>query len=392
MFIAGAAEFNSGDADASAVAVRALDDRTFEFETVGPLPYTLDALAHYSFQVVPLHAIEEFGSAWTLPENFVGNGPYTLAEWAPQQQIVLEPNPTYWNSSRVELDRVVFLPVEDDSTMYNMFVNGEIDWATNVPNGRIDEAQLRDDFHASAYLGTYYYVFNNTRGPLQDARVRQALALAIDRGLLVETVSRAGEVPAGTMVPEMTGYNGIDGVAMNVSRAQELLAEAGFPEGNGFPELTVLYNTNEGHKAIGEFIQQQWLDNLGISVTLENQEWGTYLNSRRQGEFDIARAGWIGDYQDPNTFLDMFVTGGAMNDAFFASAEYDRLIAEAAQMPAGADRFEVLAQAERLLIEEETAVMPIYYYVNKNMIDLDQWGGWYANIMGWHPVGAVAGM
>lgn len=390
MFLKGAGEFNAGEADASAVAVRALDDRTFEFETVGPLPYTLDALAHYSFQVVPTHAIEEYGSAWTLPENFVGNGPYTLAEWSPQQQIVLEPNPTYWNASKVELDRVVFLPVEEDSTMYNMFINGEIDWATNVPNGRIEEAQLRDDYHGSPYLGTYYYVFNNTREPLTDPRVRRALAMAIDRETLVETVTRAGEIPSGTMVPEMTGYPGIAGIQEDFAAARALLAEAGFPGGAGFPELTVLYNTNEGHKAIGEFIQQQWLDNLGINVTLENQEWGTYLNSRRQNDFDIARAGWIGDYQDPNTFLDMFVTGGAMNGGRFSNARYDELIAQASQMPAGQARFDVLAEAERIFIEQETGVMPIYYYVNKNMIDLDSWGGWYANIMGWHPVGDVA--
>jgi oligopeptide transport system substrate-binding protein len=214
--------------------------------------------------------------------------------------------------------------------------------------------------------------------------------MAIDRETLVETVTRAGEIPSGTMVPEMTGYPGIAGIQEDFDAAQALLAEAGFPGGAGFPELTILYNTNEGHKAIAEFIQQQWLDNLGITVTLENQEWGTYLASRRQNDFDIARAGWIGDYQDPNTFLDMFVTGGAMNGGRFSNARYDELIAQASQMPAGPERFDVLAEAERIFIEQETGVMPIYYYVNKDMIDLGSWGGWYANIMGWHPVGDVA--
>jgi len=342
--------------------------------------------------VVPIHAIEEFGSEWTLPENYVNNGPYSLAEWSPKEQIVLEPNPTYWNADKVSIERVVFLPIDDDTTAHNMYLNGEVDWTATVPVGQIEEAQLRDDYHADPYLGTYYYVFNNEREPLTDPRVRQALAMAIDRELLVETVSKAGQVPAYTMVPEMTGYPGIDGLGMDVEAAQELLAEAGFPGGEGFPELTVLYNTNDSHKAIGEFIQQQWLENLGIDVTLENQEWGTYLASRRAGEFDIARAGWIGDYQDPNTFLDMFVTGGAMNGGRYSNTRYDELIEQAAQMPAGPERFDVLKEAEQLFIEQDMGVMPIYYYVNLNMIDLDKWSGWYANIMGWHPVGDIAGM
>ena len=390
MFIEGASEFNAGEADASAVAVRALDESTFQFETVGPLPYVLDALAHYSFQAVPMHVIEEHGDEWTLPENFVGNGPYDLAEWSPQQQIVVEPNPTYWNADKVELDRVVFLPVEEDTTMYNMYINGEMDWATNVPTGQLDDAQLRDDYHVSPYLGTYYYVINNEREPLDDPDVRKALSLALDRELLVDTVTRAGQIPAYSMVPDMEGYPGIDGLGEDVAMAQDLLADAGYPDGEGFPELTILYNTNEAHKSIAEFIQQSWLDNLGIDVTLENQEWGTYLSTRRQSDFDIARAGWIGDYQDPNTFLDMFIAGGAMNGGQFSSERYDELIAQAAQMEAGQERFEVLQEAEEIFIEEQMAVIPIYYYVNQNMIDLEEWGGWYANVMGWHPVGDVA--
>jgi oligopeptide transport system substrate-binding protein len=391
MFIQGAEEYNAGEADADAVAVRALDDRTFEFETVGPLPYTLDALTHYSFAIVPLHAIEEFGSEWTLPENHVGNGPFVLDEWSPQSQIVMTPNPTYWNVGKVQLSRVVFLPVDDNTTAHNMYLNGEMDWSTDVPAGQIESAQLRDDFQVSPYLGTYYYVFNNGREPLDDSRVRRALAMAIDRELLVDTVTKAGEIAAYSIVPDMTGYPAIDGLGMDVEAARDLLADAGYPDGDGFPELTLLYNTHESHKAIGEFIQEQWRENLGVNVTLENQEWATYLASRREHDFDVARAGWIGDYQDPNTFLDMFVTGGAMNGGQYSNGEYDSLIAQAARMPAGEDRFDVLRQAEQLFIEEDMGVMPIYYYVNKDMIDLDKWSGWYSNIMGWHPVGDVAG-
>jgi oligopeptide transport system substrate-binding protein len=215
--------------------------------------------------------------------------------------------------------------------------------------------------------------------------------MAIDRVQLIDTVARGGQIPAFAMVPEMPNYPGIDGIEEAVSEAQQLLADAGYPNGEGFPEMTVLYNTSQNHQAIGEFIQQQWLDNLGINVSLTNQEWGTYLNTRRQGDFEIARAGWIGDYQDPNTFLDMFVTGAAMNGGKYSNSEYDRLISQAATMPAGEERMQVLADAERLLIEEDTAIMPIYYYTSTQMIDLTQWDGWYENLMDQHPVGHVAG-
>ena len=389
IFLEGGEAYNAGDAGPETVAVRALDDYTFQFETVGPLPYTLDALTHYTFNVVPLHVIEEHGSEWTLPENFVGNGPYTLAEWSPQERIVLEPNPTFWDADRAEIDRVVFLPVEDDSTMYNMYVNNEMDWATNVPLGSIEDAELRDDYHVTTQLGTYYYMFNTNREPLNDYRVRQALSLAIDRELLIDTVTRAGQVPAFSMVPRMEGYDGIEGLGEDVAQAQQLLAEAGFPGGEGFPEFTVLYNTSDAHRSIAEFIQQQWLENLGVSVVLENQEWGTYLDSQDSNNFDISRAGWIGDYQDPSTFLDLFITESILNGGRFSNARYDELIAQAARMQAGPDRYAALAEAERILVEQEMAVMPIYYYVDLDMIDLNRWSGWYANIMGWHPVGRI---
>jgi oligopeptide transport system substrate-binding protein len=173
----------------------------------------------------------------------------------------------------------------------------------------------------------------------------------------------------------MTGYAGLGEPEQNVREAQRLLAMAGYPNGAGFPETTVLYNTSEGHKKIGEFLQQQWKENLNVDIQLENQEWKTYLANRNEGNFQVARAGWVGDYQDPNTFLDMFIT----ND------DYDRLINQAARMEPGEERFNTLLEAERIFIEEDMAVMPLYYYVTLNMIDTDKWGGWHTNTMDYHP-------
>jgi len=384
MFLVGADEYNSGNAGPEAVGIRALDDKTFQMDLIGPLPYAIGALAHYSFAVVPLHAIEEHGDAWTRPENFVGNGPYVLSEWAPQSHIKAVPNPMYWDADAVQLDEVIFYPIDDNNTAHNMYLNGEIDWSTNVPPDQVEAASLRRDYHRAPQLATYYYVFQTENSPFDDARVRRALSLAFDRQALVDQVTRGGEIPALGIVPEMAGYPSLGEPVLDVAQARALLAEAGYPNGVGWPETTILYNTDERHKAVAEYLQQEWKNNLNIDIELENQEWATYLSSRNAGDFQVARAGWVGDYQDPNTFLDMFITGAGMNGGKYSNEVYDLLIREAAAM-SGADRLEVLMTAEDILVNEDQAVMPIYYYTTNNMIDTNKWGGWHANTMDYHP-------
>ena len=386
MFIKGAEEYNAGEAGPEAVKIRAVDDYTFEMELVGPLPYVEGALPHYSFAVVPIHAIEKFGTDWTKPANFVGNGPFVLETWRPQETLTCIPNERYWDRAAVKLGRVTYIPLDDNNTGYNMYINGEVDWMTTVPLDQLEAAQKRPDYHVSAQLATYYYLINNTVAPFNDARVRRALSMSIDRTAMVNQVTRAGQIPAFGITPSMTGYEATKGNGYDIAGAKKLLAEAGYPNGSGFPKFQVLYNTSEGHKKIGEFIQQEWLVNLGIQCELFNQEWATYLATRREGDFQVSRAGWVGDYQDPNTFLDMFVTGGAMNDIGYSSKEYDDLIAKAARMNPGKERMAVLKQAEEVFITKDAAIIPLYYYVNINMIDLTKWGGWYDNVMDYHPV------
>jgi oligopeptide transport system substrate-binding protein len=389
MFLVGAEEYNAGEAGAEAVGIRALDDYTFQMDLIGPLPYAVDALAHYSFAIVPKHAIEKYGSAWTDPANFVGNGPYILSDRVAQTSITATKNPTYWDRDNVTLDKIVFYSSDSSTTNYNMYLNAEIDWATTVPPDQVPAAQMRDDFQVSPQLATYYYVFQTEKSPVNNPLVRKALALAIDREALIDGILKAGQIPAWGIVSPMAGYEGLEfpfsDMDEAIERAQDLLAQAGYPNGAGFPAIPVLYNTDEGHKQIAEFIQQEWKNNLGINIVLENQEWGTYLSSRNAGDFVVSRAGWVGDYQDPNTFLDMFITGAGMNGGKYSNEVYDILINEAARMPAGADRFGVLMTAEDIMINEDQAVLPLYYYVNLGMIDLDKWGGWHANTMDIHP-------
>jgi len=390
MFIKGAESYNSGKAGPEVVQVRALDDYTFQFETVGPIPYAVKALTHYAFAVVPMHAIEKFGKEWTQPENFVGNGPYLLKEWKPQERIVLEKNPGYWNASQIKTKRVIFLPVESSTTMYSMYQNGEMDWATTVPLEQLETAQLRSDYQSFPLLATYYYVFQTQKAPFDDARVRKALSLAFNRDELTREITKGGQVPAYGIVPPISEYSQITGLGKeDITRAKKLLADAGYPNGKNFPKVQLLYNTSEAHKAIAEYIQQQWKENLNVDIELVNQEWKTYLSTRRKGEFQIARAGWVGDYNDPNTFLDMFVTGSALNGGRYASQQYDVLIKRSTQLR-GNKRMKTLAEAERVLIEKDHAIMPIYHYVAIHMIDFKKWGGWYENVMDTHPVGNIS--
>ncbi|WP_320129468.1 peptide ABC transporter substrate-binding protein [uncultured Sphaerochaeta sp.] len=390
MFIKGASEYNAGKAGTDAVQIRALDDYTFQMDLIGPLPYAIDALTHYSFAIVPQHAIEKFGAAWTNPENFVGNGPFVLSEKVPQSYLAVTKNQNYWDKANVKLDKVIFYASDSDTTNYNMYINGEIDWLTTVPNDQIKAASMRDDYQSAPQLSTYYYVFQNEKAPVNDVRVRKALALAVDRQALVDGVTKAGQIPAWGIVPPMAGYESLafpyEDQSEAVAAAQKLLADAGYPNGAGFPTLTILYNTSEAHKQIAEYIQQEWKTNLGINVQLENQEWQTYLSNRNQGNFTVARAGWVGDYQDPNTFLDMFLTGAGMNGGKYSNETYDLLINEAARMAGGADRMGVLKTAEDIMINEDQSLMPLYYYVTLNMIDTNKWGGWSTNTMDYHPV------
>ena len=386
MFVKGAAEYNAGTVGPEAVGVTAIDDHTLQVELIGPLPYVLGALEHYSFAVVPKHAIEKYGADWIKPENFVGNGPFVLKEWNPQDKIVCVKSETYWDKDNVQLDEVVFYASDDTTTNYNMYLAGQIDWNTGVPLDVLDSVMMRSDYQVAPQLSTYYYTINVTEPPLNDVRVRKAISYAIDRETLVETVTKAGHIPCWGIVPFMEGYDGLGDAKYDPEYAQQLLAEAGYPNGVGFPTISLLYNTDDAHKAIAEYVQQQLKQNLNINVTLENQEWATYLANRNSGNFEIARAGWVGDYQDPNTFLDMFVTGAGMNGGKYSNEVYDTLIKEAATMPDGPDRYEVLLTAEDILINEDQAIIPFYFYVSQNLIDTNKWGGWSTNTMDYHPV------
>jgi oligopeptide transport system substrate-binding protein len=305
----------------------------------------------------------------------------------PQKELVLEKNPQHWDASDVKLHKVVFIPTDDINTAYKQFQAGESDWIPTVPPAQLDTARNRAEFYVSAYLGTYYFRFNVTKPPLNDLRVRKALSMAVDRESLTKFVTKAGEIPTSTFVPAgMRGYEGVKGLPFDVAAAKKLLAEAGYPEGKGFPKVELLYNTNELHRVITQAVQQMWKEHLGIQVDLTNVEWKVYLARQSGLDYQLSRAGWIGDYVDPNTFLDMWITGGGNNQTGWTNKRYDDLIAQAAcKIVNASDRMKTLQEAERILVAEEVPIMPLFTYVNKGMLSR-RVKGWHPNILDQHPL------
>lgn len=389
MFLKGAADYAAGKVGAEGLGVKALDDNTLQVDLVGPLPYAIDAFAHYTFYPVPQKTIEKYGDQWTQPGNMVSNGAFVLESHVPQSYISTVKNDKFWDVDHVYLDKITFLASDDYNTNYNMYIDNEVDWLPEVTTEKMASAKMRNDYKSNAKVATAYYSVQCSDKSLSDPLVREALSYAVDRDSMIENVLHGNQIPAWGMVPPMTGYSALefpfDSYDEAKEIAQEKLAEAGYPNGIGFPTITILYNSNESNKKVAELLQANFKDVLGINCSLENQEWGTFLANRNSGQFQLARAGWTGDYQDPNTFLDMFITGAAMNGGNFKNAEYDSLIRKAATMNDGKARFDVLHQAEKILIEQQ-AVIPFYYYSSSALIDTDKWGGWFDNAMDYHNV------
>jgi oligopeptide transport system substrate-binding protein len=378
--------------DFSEVGVRALDDRTLQVELQAPTPFFLQLLDHHSYYPVHPATIEKFGgmskrgSQWTRPGNFVGNGSFVLKEWKLNRILTVEKSPTYWDVDKVRLKEIHFYPIPNTSTEERMFRAGQLHITEKVPNEKIDlyKETRPESIRITPYLGTYFYRFNTRVEPLGDMRVRQALSMTINRKQIVEKITKGGQIPAYALSPPNTnGFTSSSNVTYDIDRARELLAEAGFPNGEGFPKLEIIFNTDEAHRKIAIAIQQMWRQSLNIDVTLENQDWQVYLDSESRGNYQISRASWIGDYLDPNTFLDMFLTGGGNNRTGWSNSDYDAAIAAAAKAVAKEERFRYFQENERILAEE-SPIIPLYTYTRPILISPSV-KGWDDNILAQHP-------
>lgn len=351
-------------------AIETPDPSTLIVRLKASVPYFPELLAYYPTFLVPRHCIEEFGTPlWTKDDHIVCNGPYKIEKRLLRDRIRLRKNDRYFDADQVSIATIDAISTESGNTALNMYETGQLEWVYDPPSLLLDELRNRDDFYPAPMLSVYFYRINVTRPPMDDVRVRRAVAMAIDRDQVVNQITKAGQIPAYRLVPPgMAGYQSPEGFKPDIEEARRLLAEAGYPGGRGFPKLTLLYNTQAMHRAIAEVLQQQLLNSLNIKIELQNMEWGSYLDKVEQMNYDIARAGWIGDFADPTTFLDLWVTDGAQNSTGWSNKRFDELLKQAGLSGDQPEkRMRLLSEAEQIWIDE-LPVIPMYFYVSKNLV------------------------
>ncbi len=374
----------AGEMTPDQLGVEAPDDHTFVVHLSQPLPYFAQMVTHSTTFPVPRATVEEWGSEWTRPEHIVGNGAYVLTEHVPQERMVRVRNPMYWNNDATIIDTVVRLVINDDAQALTRWQAGELDKVA-VPSGQYPALKEQYPTEATSFpsLCSYYYTFNLRDDAPEwekDVRVRQALSLAIDRDIIVQNVTAGGQIPAYTFTPGATAGFEVPSVETanmtqeeRVAKAQALLAEAGYGPDNPI-SLEILYNTSEGHKNIAIAVSQMWKQNLGIDATINNMEWQTFLEARGSGQFDVARAGWCGDYNEASTFLDLMTSGSGYNDAAYSNAEVDELMAAAKTMDDPSANYTRVEE----IVAAEAPIIPIYHYTSVFMMN-DALKGWPVN-------------
>ncbi len=408
-YVVGAQEFYDGTGSADDIAVKAVDDYTFEVELLFPVSYFKDLLVQYVYFPVRKDIVEANGDGWEKsPETCISNGPFVLEEYKPNEKIVMKKNETYHSASNVKLLGIEFVIIGDGTTAMNAFNAGEVHINTNVPPSKIPELIATDsNFALAPRAGTYFLAFNVDQAPFDNVDVRKAFQKAIDKDDIVTNVTKAQQVPAKTFVyheiPFSDGstFDTVDtGLSTGalVEEAKAHLESAGYPNGEGLPEIIYYYNTNDGHKAVAEALQQQWKEVLGVEVKIMNEEWQVFQSRRTDGNFQIARHGWIGDYMEPSTMLDIMANDSGSNDTQWRDIEFKEdktlnpeakkfndLIEKARELSPGPEQDELYKQAELELTNVHAVVAPIYYYnaprlVNREVVENDElslFGIWY---------------
>lgn len=397
--VVNANEIMAGEKDPSELAVSAPDSKTFVV-TVNDVPYFTEICAFPATFPVREDIIAANGDQWTFDTaTYIGNGPYKMSAWNHNSEIVMVPSETYYEEVKGP-ETITFKLMDDNNAMLSAFRSGELDFIEDMPVDEVASLLASGELNIVDYIGTYYVCFQTQKAPFDNPLVRKAFTLAVDRKFIVEKVTQSGQVEAGGFVPagiyDAAGSTGDDfrtvgedyynpyedAYEANCEEARKLLAEAGYPNGEGFPVVEYLYNTSDAHKAVGEALQDMWQTVLGVTVTLNNQEWAVFLQTRKDGDYSIARNGWIADYNDPMSFLDTWLTGGGNNDAQYANPTYDKLIMDAKAAKEPSERMSLMHQAEDIIIGEDFALCPLYFYTQKYMI-ADKVGGMFYTPLGY---------
>ena len=375
----------NGELDPSELGVSAPDNKTFVVTITSDLPYFTEICAFPATFPVREDIVSD--SQWTYsPDTYISNGAYKMTSRVTNSEIVMEPNEYYYGVDTLGPDKITFKLMDDANAMLSGFNSGELDFIESMPTDEVAGLLASGDLKIVDYIGTYYVCYQTQKEPFDDPKVREAFTLAIDRTYIVEQITQTGQVEAGGFVPagvyDAEGATGDDfrtvggdyyaptdaDYEANCERARELLAEAGYPNGEGFPVVEYLYNTNDGHKKIAEALQNMWKTVLGVEVTLNNQEWNAFLQVRKDGDYAICRNGWIADYNDPMSFLDMWLTGGGNNDAQYSNEEYDAKIQAAKASTDPAERMQLMHEAEDIIMGQDYALCPLYFYTQKYML------------------------
>ncbi|MGI9949383.1 ABC transporter substrate-binding protein [Vibrio hyugaensis] len=375
----------AGKKDKSELGVKATDDHTLVVELDSAVPYFVMMMGHTTTKPVHKATIEKYGDQWTKPEHFVGNGAYVVDKWVVNERLVLKRNELYWDNDKTVLNKVTFLPIENQVSEMNRFLAGEIDFTNELPLEHYKRLKKEHPESVSVVgnLCTYYYLFNTKKAPFDDVRVRTAVSYAIDRNIVANAIMGQGQKPAYFLTPEITaGFEpempayGKMTQKERDAEAARLLAEAGYGKDNPL-KFSLLYNTSENHKKVAVALGSMWKKALGVNVTLENQEWKTYLSTKDSGNFEVARAGWCGDYNEASSFLTLMKSGNTTGGIHYDSKAYDELMEKAITSKSEAERSALYAEAEKLMAKD-MPIAPIYQYVKSRLLS-PKVGGFPAN-------------
>jgi oligopeptide transport system substrate-binding protein len=381
--------------DRDQVGIHAIDEQTVAVELNIPLAFFLDLCCFPTLALVPRQTIERYGDRWLSARPLPTSGPYELVAWRLNEKVRLRRNPRYWDAAKTRNEVIDVLPIGSPNVALNLYKTKVVDivWDKElVPAELLDILIEQPDFHAYDFLGTYFYRFNVTRKPLDNPLVRKAFALATNRERIIRKITRGGEKPAFSIVPNgVEHYQSPPGLPYDPAQARKLLGEAGFPEGKVFPRLQFAYYASAGgagrmQAKIAVELQQMWREGLGVEIELRQIERKIFYSAQSRLDYDISASSWVGDYNDANTFLDLFISNSGNNRTGWKNARYDELVHEANLQPDMERRAEFFHQAEDLLVNEEAPIVPVYFYNGFNYFDSNKIEGIYQNLLDEHPM------